>query len=120
MLETYFEGVINKEERNCRIEEIERDMRAFQNLFTESASAVSSPQSLDLKTVVALLEPFMEWEFLDRDAKRELLQFLCPEIFVYHYEIKRLVLALAVGTTDRHEDSRRRMVRSRFPARRCR
>ena len=41
-----------------------------------------------------LLEPFAEWEFLERDDKRSLLAALCPEIRVERYVVKSLMLNL--------------------------
>ena len=39
-----------------------------------------------------ILEPFAEWEFLERDDKRVLLAAFCPEIRVERYVVKSLML----------------------------
>jgi hypothetical protein len=119
VLETYFEGVITKEDRDRRVAEIERETTAYKNLLMEAASAAPEREALNLETVLALITPFMEWEFLNREAKRHLLQLLCPEIYVYRYEITRIVLTLSGTVVDRDKGNRRRTARSQFPAQPC-
>ena len=60
---------------------------------------------LDLDGVLSLVEPFAEWEFLDREDKRAMLTILCPEISVQYYVIKGLTLNLGVGGSASHKGS---------------
>lgn len=109
VLETFFEGMIDKEERDQRVGEIERDVSAYLQLLTESTSAPAQPPTLDEESVLAAIEPFMEWEFLEREDRRALLAVLCPEISVYRYTVKGLTLNLAPGQGSGDEVSRRKM-----------
>ncbi len=109
VLETFFEGMIDKEERDRRVGEIERDVSAYLQLLTESTSAPAQPPTLDEESVLAAIEPFMEWEFLEREDRRALLAVLCPEISVYRYIVKGLTLNLAPGQGSGDEVSRRKM-----------
>ncbi len=52
------------------------------------------PSTLNLDTVLALIEPLAEWELLERKDRRALLATLCPEISVYRYTVKSLKLNL--------------------------
>lgn len=103
ILEGFFDGVISKEERNRRIEEIDRELAVFGRLLTESRTAIPRFPMPDLDSLLAILEPFTEWEFLNREEKRSLLAQLCPEVSVYCYEIKALTLTLAGGDQVSHE-----------------
>lgn len=103
ILEAFFDGVLEKEERDLRFEEIDRELSAYGQLLTESAPAVTQPPVLDLEAILALVQPFTEWKFLDREDKRTLLGQLCPEISVYRYEIKELTLTLVSGDEGGHK-----------------
>jgi hypothetical protein len=59
------------------------ESESYQTLLLESAR--SSPSSVeDLEEV---LEPFAEWEFLEREDKRALLALICPEIRVFQTQL---------------------------------
>jgi DNA invertase Pin-like site-specific DNA recombinase len=109
VLETFFEGMIDKEERDRRVTEIDRDISAYQQLMMESTSAPAQPPALDEESVLAAIEPFTEWEFLEREDRRSLLAVLCPEISVYRYTVKGLTLNLALGQGSGDEGSHRKM-----------
>lgn len=112
VLETFFEGMIEKDERDRRVTEIDRDISAYQQLLMENTSTPARPPGLDAESVLAAIEPFTEWEFLEREDRRSLLAVLCPEISVYRYTVKGLTLNLASGQGSGDEDSRRRMEQS--------
>lgn len=103
ILEAFFDGAIRKEDRDRRFEEIDRELSVYRQLLTESANVPPQPPVLDLEAVSAVVQPFAEWEFLNRDDKRLLLANLCPEISVYCYEIRDLTLAVARGYEVSHE-----------------
>jgi hypothetical protein len=103
VLETYFEGVITKVERDRRIAEIDSEIRVFQGLLMESLPAASTA-SLD--EIQKVLEPFTQWEFLERDDKRALLQAICPEITVFRYVVKSLTIDLGLKSVGCYEVSR--------------
>ncbi len=108
VLETFFEGVISKDERDLRISEIERETKVFQDLLMEPVPE-EQPRSLD--EIQAALEPLAEWEFLERDDKRSLLHAICPEISVSRYTVKSLMISLGSESVGSYEDSRLRTER---------
>lgn len=117
VLETFYEGVIGKEERDRRIGDIDRETKVFQGLLIEVAPPVRS-RSLD--EIQVALEPLAEWEFLDRHDKRSLLQVICPEISVFRYTVNSLKINLGAGSSGSYEDSRSKTAPSRFRAPRLR
>jgi hypothetical protein len=106
ILEAFFDGVTSKDERDRRIEEIEREMASFQCLALKPV-----PQNAPRSTheVRAALEPFAEWEFLGRRDKRALLATILPEISVFQYAVKSVVLNLPAGRGSGNEDGRSKM-----------
>ena len=93
VLDGFFEGVVNREERDRRLEDVNRDVMVYENMLLESVPE-QPPSTLNLDTVLALIEPLAEWEFLERKDRRALLATLCPEISVYRYTVKSLKLNL--------------------------
>src|SRR6266404_2668080 len=92
ILEAFFDGAIAKAERDIRIVQVDAELSAFRKILLETMPATS-----DVITEAAIeqaLEPFAEWEFLERDDKRVLLAALCPEIRIERYVIKSLMLNL--------------------------
>jgi DNA invertase Pin-like site-specific DNA recombinase len=92
VLDSFFEGLISKDECGPRIDAIDHDLDVFRNLLADSAQK-QLPRSTD--QIRAALEPLAEWEFLEREDKRTLLANLCPEISVFRYKIKAVSLNLA-------------------------
>lgn len=105
VLETFFDGIINKQERDARVEEIQREITTYELLLLNGAEGPPKAQVVDLDKVLALVEPFAQWEFLDRDDRRALLLLLCPEISVFRYKIKELTLNLVSRTGGGYKDS---------------
>ncbi len=93
VLDGFFEGVVDREERNRRLEDVSQEVAVYRNLLLESVPE-PRPPALDLATVRALLEPLADWEFLEPTDRRALLATLCPEIVVSRYTIKSLRLNL--------------------------
>lgn len=102
ILEAFFDGTINKDERDRRFEEIERELLVYEQMRADSNSFPRLP-ILDCEAISALVEPFAEWEFLSRDDRRALLRDLCPEISVYRYEIRQLALNISDAYEVNHE-----------------
>src|SRR5439155_21521405 len=92
ILDTFFDGMITKSERDQRVEEVEQEISVYHRLAQQFASEPQRPELLDVDAVLALTQPFAEWKFLSRDDRRALLQILCPEISVTCYKIKHLRL----------------------------
>ena len=105
ILDTYFDGMISREDRDRRVEDLDGEIGSYESLLWEQGPAhADEPRPLDAEKVWEIVEPFIEWEFLTRENRRALLELLCPEIRVYHYEIKGLRLIL----DGCYEDSRSR------------
>ena len=92
ILEAFFDGTIDKPERDSRIANIDSELAAFRQILLDSTPVV--PEARTEADFEELLEPFAEWEFLERDDKRTLLASLCPEIRVERYVVKSLILNL--------------------------
>ena len=106
VLETFFDGVIDKNERDSRLAGIDRESEAYQYILTDS---VTPPAPLAVQDLRACLEPFAEWEYLDRDDKRALLALICPQISVSRYAVKSIGLNLGWESSSGDEDRRSRM-----------
>jgi hypothetical protein len=109
ILDTFFEGVIDRVQRDEALKTVEREMGSYNLLLGTSEPSEPRPvPSLDrlLKTI----EPFADWEFLARDDRRALLRQLCPSISVYRYAVKSLTLNIgsAGRPHDRHTGSHSR------------
>ena len=104
ILEAFFDGTIDKHERDSRIANIDSELSAFRQILLDSTPVV--PEARTDADFGEILEPFAEWEFLERDDKRALLAALCPEIRVERYVVKSLMLNLVAE--DRNEVSHNR------------
>jgi hypothetical protein len=120
ILESFFDGVIGKEERDRRLIELESEIKTYQRLLMDCACGQPEVQSLDLDAVQAIIEPFAQWEFLGREDRRQLLNVLCPAISVYRYEITALELNLSEWSSDGDKDSRPKTARLPSHAPPCR
>jgi DNA invertase Pin-like site-specific DNA recombinase len=92
VLEAFFDGAIDKAERDSRIAQLDAEVSAFQKILLDSVPAHTETTSE--AEIEQALEPFAEWEFLEREDKRALLAALCPEISVEQYVIKSLKINL--------------------------
>jgi DNA invertase Pin-like site-specific DNA recombinase len=102
ILEAFFEGVIDRNRRDEALRGVERETYSYKELLGMSAEHSRPQPILDLDAVARVIEPFTDWEFLGRDDRRTLLRQLCPEIAVYHYQVKSLTLNLGVAPAKLH------------------
>ena len=113
VMEAFYDGVIDKPERDRRTAQVDAELSTFRRILLETMPAAADvPVEAEIE---AALEPFAEWEFLERDDKRKLLATLCPEIRVERYVVKALMLNLVAN--DGHEVNRNRAVGASLPAR---
>jgi hypothetical protein len=105
ILDTFFDGVIDKSERDARLAEIDRETDAYHHILTDT---VNPSVPLTVQDLRACLEPLAEWEYLDRDDKRTLLALICPQISVSRYTVKSVGLNLGWRSPSGDEDSRLR------------
>lgn len=90
ILDTYFEGVITLSDRDNRIATVDRDRKAL-----EAILARDKPRSdVTLETLVDAFQPFVEFDLLNRDNKRRLLNIVAPQITVSKYEVRDVSLCL--------------------------
>ena len=104
ILEAFFDGVISKCERDSRVLAVEKEIAVYEGISLDSAGATEPRPGTDLETVLAFVQPFAEWPFLDRSSKRQLLTGLCPRISIFRYAVKGLDLALPVMNGSSNED----------------
>jgi site-specific DNA recombinase len=98
ILETYYDGLINRSERDLRIGKIESEIASFESLKVGESAAPDPGISLD--SLVDLISVFTEWPSLGRDDKRALLHSLGAEIHVEGYAIRHLALAKPLPDSD--------------------
>jgi hypothetical protein len=103
ILEAFFDGTIEKAERHARIVQLDAEVSAFRKILLETMPAVTDMKADEIEQA---LEPFAEWEFLEREDKRALLTALCPEIRVERYIVKSLMINLVPGNCDNVSQSR--------------
>jgi DNA invertase Pin-like site-specific DNA recombinase len=92
ILDTFFEGVIDRVQRDEALRNVDREMGSY-NMLLGASSEPSEPRPVpSLDCLLKTIEPFADWEFLSRDDRRALLRQLCPSISVYRYAVKSLTL----------------------------
>jgi hypothetical protein len=96
IMESYFEGVIGKEERDARLGAVRRDEEKAQAMLAR----VRPPAALRAADLADAFAPFFEWGFLARDDRRRLLSTVVPEIRVAAYKLEGVYLALDSGRSN--------------------
>jgi len=97
VLDTYFEGVITRAERDTRLAAIDRERQVTSDLLARERP---NPK-VETDTLVQLFSVFAEFDLLERTDKRALLATITPEILVADYEISGLFFSLDANPTDR-------------------
>jgi hypothetical protein len=98
ILETFFDGLINRTERDQRLANIESEIASFESLKADHP--VTQQSAVSLETLVELLSVFTEWPSLGRDDKRSILHSLGAEIHVEGYAIRCFALARPLPNTN--------------------
>lgn len=102
VLDAFIEGFVDKFERDRKLTDIQCDVDTYERMLLEAG--LERPSTVaDLEEV---LEPFSEWEFLERQDKRALLAMICPEIKIFQYTVKALVLRLSLLASGRNNANR--------------
>ncbi len=96
VIDLFVEGVISRDARDERLTAIDSDLRVYGELLMRD-SGTGRPTVEQLAQVFA---PFVEWEFLGREDKRQLLAVTTPQICVSEYRIAGLKLLPSVFGTD--------------------
>lgn len=85
ILDAYFEGVINPMERDMRQAEVLRERKIVAGLLERAPEP-----SVSLESLVSAFAPFAEFDLLNRDDKRALLNTLTPSIVASNGAVKGL------------------------------
>jgi hypothetical protein len=97
ILDTFLDGVIDRKQRDGLLEYTEREAAAYSKLLMDSGSPPKPKVIESIGTILSVVQPFAEWEFLSRNERRKLLTLLCPEIAVDRYKVKCLTLSLRLA-----------------------
>jgi len=101
ILDAYFEGTIDRADRDARLAKLEEERKRCQASF----EPIEHVQKFNAEDLAEMLSPFYEWKFLTRDDKRALLSSFCPQIRVADYEIRGLTLLCSDKVTRKDRDS---------------
>jgi hypothetical protein len=86
VLDTYYEGVITRAERDQKVTAIEREQQVFSDLLLREEPA----RQIDVDTLVRQFKVFRQFDLLNRDQKRRLLNAITPRIIVANYRMEGL------------------------------
>jgi hypothetical protein len=105
ILETFYDGKITREERDRAVGPLDVQLEALRSY---QLPAPARPAELDAGDVLGVLSVFAEWEYLERDEQREVLEALAPSIEVAkRYDVRGMHVDLPVPGPG---DSRRGLV----------
>ncbi len=93
ILDGFFEGVIDREERDRRVSTLERERAGIEKALGEINPAAPS---IDVDQLVMLFRPLFTWRTLPADSKRRILFSLVPEIKVADYVVAGLSLIVPI------------------------
>lgn len=97
ILEAYFEGVISSAERDKKIADVEREKQVFSDLLSRDKPA----QKIDAQALAKQFKVFAQFDLLNREQKRRILNTITPEIVVANYHIEGLFCGIGDTLTDR-------------------
>jgi DNA invertase Pin-like site-specific DNA recombinase len=84
VLEAYFEGLIDRAERDRRLQALATDSKLYGTLMDR---AISRAPVVTTKELEEAFSVFHEWDYLGRSDKRKLLRATLPAIHVQDYRI---------------------------------
>ena len=84
VLEAYFENLIDRAERDRRLQALEADAELYQVFLSRTTNSMPTPT---VKRLSEIFSVFCEWEFLNRTDKRKLLRSMMLELHVENYRI---------------------------------
>jgi DNA invertase Pin-like site-specific DNA recombinase len=96
VLDTYFSALIERTERDQRLEQIEVDQQFCERQLLALRTERCEISVAELSHIFA---PLHEWEYLSKIDKRRLLQAIVPEIHLQNYIVTKLALLI-------HDDHR--------------
>ena len=102
ILTAYFDGVINETDRDSRIQSVDRERDALKRIV---AKQKPRPE-LDVQTLAEVFAPFAEFDMLNREDKRQLLNTITPTIIAANYQIKGLWIGIEGSDNRSHTGMR--------------
>lgn len=94
ILDGYFEGVISRDDRDSRVQVVDREHAIA---ATELGEEVPQHPGITVEQLVALFRPLFTWRTLHADSKRRILFSLVPEIRVSNYVVAGMSLLVPIG-----------------------
>ncbi|MBZ5700238.1 MAG: recombinase family protein [Acidobacteriia bacterium] len=106
ILDSFFEGVLTREERNVRLASIEKQTRLAEEMLMRETPA----PKLSAGEIATAFSPLFDWPVLGRESKRRILAATVPEIHVSNYVVSGVavqapVLSIGDGDTRTGRDS---------------
>jgi site-specific DNA recombinase len=96
VLDTFYAGVISEAERNHKLVEIERERQVFSDLLCREQPA----PKINPEVLARQFKVFRQFDLLDRDQKRKLLNTITAEIVVANYNIETITCSIPVALMD--------------------
>jgi DNA invertase Pin-like site-specific DNA recombinase len=93
IIDTYLEGVVTREDRDRRLNVLDRDLQD-RRVAMLAAEADAPAVQLTTAMLVELLAPLADWAMWNREQQRRVLAALVPDIRVSDYRIESLGLRL--------------------------
>jgi hypothetical protein len=95
ILDAYFDNLIDPAERDRRTAEVDKERGILSTMITKQKPR----PEIDVQTLSELFSVFAEFDMLDREEKRGLLNTITPSITVANYEIAGMWIGI-----DRSDD----------------
>jgi hypothetical protein len=101
----YIDGRIGKEQYEERVAKLEREAKTVEDTLKE-LTRKTIPATVTVDSLLELLTPFSDWEFLTSQQKRQLLSTIIPIIKVADYRVVGVYLTVGEqdGEDDHHPD----------------
>lgn len=100
VLDSFFDGVITKTERDAKLSALDRDLTQAQ----ESLMRERLPVELNTDLLIEAFKVFTDWQYLKRDDKRRILSTVIPDIHVADYRVKGLFFNATSSSKRNHTD----------------
>jgi hypothetical protein len=97
VIESYLEGVIQRSERDQRLEVIDGDIQRSQDRLLEQEIPADR---IATSTLLEYFAPLWEWEYWSREDKRLVLSTLVPDIRVADYRVESIGLPAKFFSND--------------------
>lgn len=93
ILDGYFEGLITPAERETRIAAVDKEQKSLSGILARQIPA----KQLTIDTLVEVFAPFVEFDLLNREDKRRLLNALTPSIIAKDYQVEGMWIGVDGG-----------------------